>query len=57
MRCIGCGSAAISERPERTVRGYRRFRCRLRGKHFNERNGGVLNHTRFPSDVIVLVAL
>ena len=28
MRCIECGSAAITERPERTAQGYRRFRCR-----------------------------
>jgi hypothetical protein len=28
MRCIGCVSTAVSERPERTAQGYRRFRCR-----------------------------
>jgi hypothetical protein len=26
MRCIGCGSTAVSERGERTTQGYRRFR-------------------------------
>jgi putative transposase len=57
MRCVGCGSAAVSERPERTVQGYRRFRCRACGKQFNERSGGVLNRTQFPSDVIALVVL
>jgi transposase-like protein len=57
MRCVGCGSAAVSERPERTAHGYRRFRCRACGKQFNERSGGVLNHTQFPSDVIALVVL
>jgi putative transposase len=57
MRCIGCGSAVVSERPERTVQGYRRFRCRACGKQFNERSGGVLNRTQFPSDVIALVVL
>jgi putative transposase len=55
MRCIGCGSTAVSERPERTVQGYRRFRCRTCGKQFNERSGGVLNRTHYPSDVIALV--
>src|SRR6202034_3956796 len=57
MRCVGCDSTAISERPERTTRGYRRFRCRTCGKQFNERSAGVLNRTQFPSDVVALVVL
>src|SRR5215218_6478517 len=57
MNCVACGSAALKEWPERTAQGYRRFRCRACGKQFNERSGGVLNHTQFPSDVIALVVL
>jgi hypothetical protein len=57
MDCVECGSAAVSERSERTVQGYRRFRCRACGKQFNERSGGVLNRTQYPSDVIALVVL
>src|ERR1700740_3672441 len=57
MRCIGCGSTAVSERSERTAQGYRRFRCRTCGKQFNERSGGILNRTQYPSDVIALVGL
>src|SRR6478735_7952774 len=57
MRCIACGSKATTERPERTVQGYRRFRCRTCGKQFNERSRGVLNRTQYPSDVIALVVL
>jgi putative transposase len=57
MRCIGCGSAAVSERTERTAQGYRRFRCRPCGKQFNERSSGLLNRTQYPSDVIALVVL
>jgi len=57
MRCIGWGSTALSERPERTVQGYRWFRCRACGKQFNERSGGLLNRRHFPSDVITLVVL
>src|SRR3954471_14863119 len=57
MWCIGCGSSAVSERPERTVQGYRRFRCGTCGKQFNERSGGLLNRTEFPSDVIARVVL
>src|SRR5271168_2993591 len=57
MRCVECGSPAVSERPERTVQGYRRFRCRTCGKQFNERSTGLLNRTQYPSDVIALVVL
>ncbi len=57
MDCVACGSAAVTERPERTARGYRRFRCRACGKGFNERSGGLLNHAQYPSDVIALVVL
>src|SRR6185437_15849268 len=57
MRCVECGSSAVSQRPERTVQGYRRFRCRSCGKQFNERSLGLLNRTQHPSDVIALVVL
>ncbi|WP_043367375.1 IS6 family transposase [Belnapia sp. F-4-1] len=57
MECVACGSAAVTERPERTARGYRRFRCRDCGKQYNERSGGPLNHSQYPSDVIALVVL
>ena len=55
MRCIECDAADVSERRERTARGYRRFRCRACGKQFNERSGGILNRAQYPSDVIALV--
>lgn len=57
MRCIECGSAAVTERPERTAQGDRRFRCRARGRQFNERAGTALNRTQHPSDVIALAVL
>jgi putative transposase len=57
MECVACGSTAVMERPDRTARGYRRFRCRECDKQFNERSGGLLNHTQYPSDVIALVVL
>ena len=50
MGCIGCGSAAVSERSERTAQAYRRFRCRACGKQFNERSAGSLNRTQYPND-------
>ncbi|WP_376093881.1 IS6 family transposase [Roseomonas sp. CCTCC AB2023176] len=57
MDCVARGSAALAERPERTARGYRRFRCRECRKGYNERSGGLLNRTQYPSDVIALVVL
>jgi putative transposase len=57
MRCVDCGSEAVTERPERTAQGYKRFRCRTCGKQFNERSGTLLNRAQYPSDVIALVVL
>jgi putative transposase len=55
MRCPACGSAAISERPERTAQGCRRYRFGNCGKRCNERSVGVLNRAQYPSDVIALL--
>ena len=57
MDCVACGSTGVTERPERTAQGYRRFRCRDCGTQYNERSGGLLNHTQYPTDVIALVVL
>jgi transposase-like protein len=57
VECVGCESKAVTERPERTAQGYRRFRCQDCGKQFNERSAGVLNRTQYPSDIIALVVL
>ena len=54
---IECDAAEVSgTASERTARGYRRFRCCVCGKQFNERSGGILNRAQYPSDVIALVA-
>ena len=45
MDCVYCGSDAVTERPEVTAQGYRRYRCRHCGRQFNERSSGVLNRT------------
>jgi transposase-like protein len=55
MNCDCCGSAALTERPEVTACGYRRFRCRDCGRQSNERSGGVLNRTSLPSDIVAFV--
>ena len=51
--CRG-GSGAVTERPECTAEGYRRFRCRVCTQQWNERSGTVLNRAQYPSDVIAL---
>jgi transposase-like protein len=55
MNCVRCGSEAVTQRSEITAQGYRRFRCRDRGRQFNERSGGMLNRTSLPSDIIAFV--
>ena len=55
MDCVACGSAAVTERPDLTAQGYRRFRCQDCGRQFNERSEGVLNRASLPSDVIAFV--
>ena len=54
---LGLRFGGCRGRPERTLRGYRRFRCRECGRQFNERSAGLLNRTHYPSDVIALVVL
>ena len=55
MDCVGCSSGAVTERPDLTAHGYRRFRCRDCDKQFNERSDGVLNRASLPSDIIAFV--
>jgi hypothetical protein len=43
MECVGCSSGAVTERPDQTAQGYRRFRCRNCDKQFNERSDGENN--------------
>ena len=57
MDCVACGSAAVTERPERTAQGYRRFRCRTAASSSTSAAAAVLNHAQYPSDVIALVVL
>jgi putative transposase len=55
MNCIGCGSTTVTERADLTAQGYRLFRCRDRGRQFNERSDGVLNRAALPSNTIAFV--
>ena len=55
MDCPHCHSSSTTEREERTVHGFRRFRCRECGRRFNERTGTVLNRVQVPTDIVFLV--
>jgi putative transposase len=55
MDCVGSGSMAVTERPDLTAQGYRRFRCRDCSEQFNGRSDGVLNRASLPSDLIAFV--
>lgn len=57
MRCPHCESTATKERRERTELGYRRFRCGVCHREFNERTGTRFNHLQYPTDVVCLVVL
>ncbi len=52
MNCPHCHSSSTTEREDRTVHGFRRFRCRECGRRYNERTGTVLN--RVPTDIVFL---
>jgi putative transposase len=57
MGCPYCESTVTSERRERTELGYRRFRCRICKREFNERTGTCVNHLQYPTDIVCLVVL
>jgi putative transposase len=57
LECPYCQSAATTQRPETTARGYRRFRCRPCERGFNERTGSVFNRVQYPPDGVCLVVL
>jgi transposase-like protein len=57
MTCPHCESTAVTERPDRTELGYRRFRCRACKREFNERTGTPFNRLQYPTDVVCLVVL
>ena len=55
MNCPHCHSSSTTEGEERTVHGFRRFRCRECGRRFNERTGTALNRVQVPTDIVFLV--
>jgi putative transposase len=57
MPCPQCASTATHEQAQRTVLGYRTFRCPACRRRFNERTGTLYNDLAFPTDVVFLVVL
>ncbi len=54
QRCPHCSSDSAELR-EKTVLGYRYFRCGACGRRFNERTGTPFNYLEFPTDIVLLV--
>ena len=52
MDCPHCDSSTVTERPDVTLRGYRRFRCRTCGRSFKERTGSLFNRLQYPPVVL-----
>jgi len=57
MDCPHCGSAATTERSDRTALGHRQFRRRHCDRGFNERTGTPYNWLQYPTDIVLLVVL
>lgn len=57
VSCPHCAVTATAEQSRRTILGYRAFRCCTCRRSFNERTGTPYNHLRYPTDVVLLVAL
>jgi len=57
MDCPHCDSSTVTERPDVTLRGYRRCRCRTCGRSFKERTGSLFNRLQYPPAVMSLVVL
>jgi len=52
MDCPHCDSSTVTERPDVTLRGYRRFRCRTCRRSFKERTGSLFNRLQYPPVVL-----
>lgn len=57
MNCPHCLSSSTKEQRQKTILGYRIFRC-LACKHlFNERTCTPFNFLEYPTDVVLLVVI
>jgi putative transposase len=57
MSCPHCGAASTTEQAQRTALGYRKFRCQVCNRLFNERTGTPFNCLAYPTDIVLLVVV
>ena len=57
MNCPHCTSTTTKEQTNKTVLGYRTFRCSVCRRGFNERTGTPFNFLEYPTDMVLLVVL
>ena len=55
MPCLHCEAATTTEQTERTALGYRKFRCKVCKRGFNERTSTPFNFLEYPTDIVLLV--
>ena len=55
QECPHCSSSSTSELKQKTILGYRCFRCDSCERKFNERTGTPFSFLEFPTDVVLLV--
>jgi putative transposase len=55
MSCPHCQAASTTEQAQRTALGYRKFRCQICKRLFNERTGTPFNFLEYPTDLVLLV--
>ncbi len=53
--CPHCSTSATTELEQKTILGYRCFRCTSCERRFNERTGTQFNFLEFPTDIVLLV--
>jgi len=53
--CPHCSTSATTELKQKTILGYRCFRCTACERRFNERTGTQFNFLEFPTDIVLLV--
>jgi putative transposase len=57
MPCPHCRAASTTEQSQRTALGYRKFRCQVCKRLFNERTGTPFNFLEYPTDLVLLVVV
>jgi predicted Zn finger-like uncharacterized protein len=55
MACPHCQAAFTTEQAQRTALGYRKLRCHVCKRLFNERTGTPFNFLKYPTDIVLLV--